>query len=528
LPIHSLDGEEARTCTATRGSLADFPCPRCLVQYDQLHSFSSTRLEFPLRTTATMQEVYNKARTERFKGDAEDLLQQHGLHLTKNAFWPLSGSDTYEAVSYDTLHADDSGKWGKHLWPLLQEVLSRSGRKGMITENMAKVPRWPGLKHFENVTTKDINGGQSWLDIEKCILPCVVQLLPRNSSFVHAIWAHLLIRMMMGLHCISDDQIKCKEAYQEEYEKHCEKLTEEYGKSFDFPKQHALYHSTSDIRNKGPHSVCCTRVNEGFHQESREIYARLNKRNLDKQEKAMAFIRMTLDQYDTEISQRIADLATRTDGMSLDDVQQVPDAPDQHWRLGSPQKLVNSRSTMKDVAWINDATCRSFHADLRKFIRNAFPDEPLREDGEETIMLRPFRCIYIHYTSLEDWTDRCDVLRCNTSFQVNHEERFDCVAINMDNDPFTFGRILFLFQCRLPSGRSEDIALVRLFKKSTWRPKTMWKNCRTFEDGRTMFILPQYFLRGAHMVNCFGCGKEKHTFYLDDVADFDWLLRAGN
>ncbi|KAJ7878008.1 hypothetical protein B0H14DRAFT_2342197 [Mycena olivaceomarginata] len=142
--------------------------------------------------------------------------------------------------------------------------------------------------------------------------------------------------------------------------------------------------------------------------------------------------------------------------------------------------------------------------------------------------IRPFQCIYIHYMSLEDWTDRCDVLRCNPSFQVNHEERFDCISINMANDPLTFGRMLFLFQCRLPSGRTEDIALVRLFKKSTWRPKTLWKNCRIYEDARTIFILPRYFVRGAHMINCFGCSKEGRTFYLDDVADSDWVLRAGN
>ncbi|KAJ7274786.1 hypothetical protein C8J57DRAFT_1592115, partial [Mycena rebaudengoi] len=530
LPVLSLDGEEACTCAATRGALADFPCPRCLARHDQLHDFFSTNLEFPLRTTTTMKAVYEQAKSERFKGDAEDFLQRHGLHLTENAFWSLCGSDPYEAISYDTLHADDSGKWGKHLWPLLQEVLANSGLKGMITTNMAKVPRWPRLKHFENVTTKDINDGQSWLDIEKCILPCVVQLLPKNSPLVHAIRAHLLTRMMMGLHCISEDQIARKDIYQEEYGKHCLKLTEKYDKSFDFPKQHGSYHSTPDIRNKGPHSVYCTRVNEGFHQETREIYGRLNKRNVDEQgiREAMARIRMTLNQYDAEISERIAELAERA-ALSPNDIKDIQDAPDKnHWRLGSPQNLVSSRFAMKDTTWINDLTRKNFHCDLRSFIQSTFPNEPLREDGEEIITIRPFRCIYLHYTSLEDWTDLCDVLRSNPSFQVNHEERFDCVAINMDNDPLTFGRILFLFQCCLPSGRIEDITLVRLFKKSTWRPKTLWKNCRIFEDGRTIFILPRYFIRRAHMINCFGCSREDHTFYLDDVADFDWLLRAGN
>ncbi|KAJ7124550.1 hypothetical protein C8R44DRAFT_783705 [Mycena epipterygia] len=60
------------------------------------------------------------------------------------------------------------------------------------------------------------------------------------------------------------------------------------------------------------------------------------------------------------------------------------------------------------------------------------------------------------------------------------------------------------------------------------RPKTLWKNCRILEDGQTIFILPRYLVRGAHMINCFGCNKSERTFYLDDVADFDWLLRAGN
>ncbi|KAJ7913070.1 hypothetical protein B0H13DRAFT_1874236 [Mycena leptocephala] len=46
---------------------------------------------------------------------------------------------------------------------------------------------------------------------------------------------------------------------------------------------HSLYHPTPDIRYKGPHFIYCARANEGLHQETREIYARLNKRDGDKQ-----------------------------------------------------------------------------------------------------------------------------------------------------------------------------------------------------------------------------------------------------
>ncbi|KAJ7880657.1 hypothetical protein B0H13DRAFT_2345539 [Mycena leptocephala] len=105
-----------------------------------------------------------------------------------------------------------------------------------------------------------------------CAQQCVVQLLPKNSPFVHAIRAHLLTRMMMGLHCISEEQIKRKDTYQEEYGKYCEMT------------------------------------------------------DLDAIREAMALIRMTVNQYDTQILQRIAELAERTN-VSPNDIQEVPDAP---------------------------------------------------------------------------------------------------------------------------------------------------------------------------------------------------------
>lgn len=118
--------------------------------------------------------------------------------------------------------------------------------------------------------------------------------------------------------------------------------------------------------------------------------------DLDATREAMALIRMTVDQYDTEISQRIAELSERAD-VSPDDIEEAPDIPgEDHWRLGSPQNLVNSRFALKDAVWIKDATRRSFHSDLRNFIRNAFPDELLREDGEETIIVRPITFFFVN------------------------------------------------------------------------------------------------------------------------------------
>ncbi|KAJ6527572.1 hypothetical protein DFH09DRAFT_1094739 [Mycena vulgaris] len=50
------------------------------------------------------------------------------------------------------------------------------------------------------------------------------------------------------------------------------------------------------------------------------------------------------------------------------------------------------------------------------------------------------------------------------------------------------------------------------------------------EDGKTIFVLPRYLVRGAHFLNAFGApvSKVETTFYLNNVVDFDWFLRARN
>ena len=48
--------------------------------------------------------------------------------------WDFQFSDPYRAYSYDTLHSDDLGKWGKHLWELTLSILEESGAKGKLTQ----------------------------------------------------------------------------------------------------------------------------------------------------------------------------------------------------------------------------------------------------------------------------------------------------------------------------------------------------------------------------------------------------------
>lgn len=110
--------------------------------------------------------------------------------------------------------------------------------------------------------------------------------------------------------------------------------------------------------------------------------------SLDAIREAMAHIRMTVNQYDAEISDRIAALAKRAD-VSPADIKEMPDSPDDnHWRFGAPQNLVDSRYAMKNTPWINDFTRKNFTSTLRTFIRDTFPEESLQDDREDSIQVR--------------------------------------------------------------------------------------------------------------------------------------------
>jgi hypothetical protein len=97
-----------------------------------------------------MKKVYKKAVAARTKAETEEVLKKNGFHkvsvcfvLTvlisyniffENVFWSISNSDPYQASSYGLLHAYDLGKWGKHLFVPLKEVLGDMKKKGEYSQ----------------------------------------------------------------------------------------------------------------------------------------------------------------------------------------------------------------------------------------------------------------------------------------------------------------------------------------------------------------------------------------------------------
>ncbi|KAJ7325814.1 hypothetical protein DFH08DRAFT_916907 [Mycena albidolilacea] len=528
--IESLDGKEAAYFNACRAALANFPCPKCLVHKSDLHRITS---HFKLRTTASMKAVVIKAMKKTTKTDKEQILKSYGL--LGHFLWNFRFSDPYAAYSYDTLHSDDPGEWGHHLWRLLLDALENLKQKGPFTENMRRFPRWPGLKHFSQVTTVNFTDGQSFYDILKCVLPCIVQLLPGNSSLVHCIRLYERYRIMVGMTCMPETRLQRLDTFIQDYE---DRFSDDHGKDFDFFKQHASSHVLREIRAKGATNHGSTRPGEGFQQEAAEAYSHTNGKDaahqvsclsidlryintflfqmgrIDETQEAIARIRMNIDIYDQ--SQHESQESEEVDESPVD----VQDSA--HWAFGAPvsARLMNSRALEE----LNDSSPAfgNFDFRLREFISETFPEECIRY--EDTIMIRRFKYVHISYQSLEDWRGARDIFRCNPSF--HHNVRYVCVLVNMTDPCLHCARLRALLRCTLPSGRQTDVALVHMFESSRWKPRTRWVGCQIRDEVKECsFLSMKHVIRGTLLAPVSGTSNEP-THFLIDTMDADMFLRA--
>lgn len=62
-----------------------------------------------------------------------------------------------------------------------------------------------------------------------------------------------------------------------------QRVTTDYGKNFDFFKQHTFAHGTESVRDVGVTLNQSTRPGEGFIQEVKQQYKRTNGRDAEKQ-----------------------------------------------------------------------------------------------------------------------------------------------------------------------------------------------------------------------------------------------------
>ncbi|KIJ29756.1 hypothetical protein M422DRAFT_188008, partial [Sphaerobolus stellatus SS14] len=406
--IDAIDGEEGYCLCCTRGAKANHPCARCLAHRDELHMLSQS---FELRTQESMIAIYKKASTLPTTA-CQSLLRDHGLHFIENAFWGIANSDPYLAYSYDMLHSLDSGEWGKHQWPLIHNILT-SPQQSELNRNMRQVPRWRGLKHFNAVVAVDFSDGNSYRDILKCILPCIVNILPRNSTIVQAIRLCAIIREIASLNPVTEEHIEYLERCLPRYQKICSQLSLQFGKNYNYPKHHNLVHLPEDLRAKGSTVNYTTRPGEGFQQEVQQAYDQTNFKNtepqmtqIDENQEAIARIRTAVDLHDEYLTRAIEE-QNRTDGGECP----VPTVSETHWSLGSPLRMIPAKKYEKEH--VGQPGFRFFERNLHDFLHHNIP---LQERPSEPLQIVPYQCLYLRYRSLENWQEKQDILRCNAEF----------------------------------------------------------------------------------------------------------------
>ncbi|KIJ47870.1 hypothetical protein M422DRAFT_248461 [Sphaerobolus stellatus SS14] len=163
------------------------------------------------------------------------------------------------------------------------------------------------------VTAVDFADDNNYRDILKCILPCIVDILPRDSVVVQAIRLCGIIRTIASLNPVSDEQIEYLEKCLPKYEAICLCLSLDLDKNYNYPKHHTLLHLTEDLRAKG-----------STIRKSRSL-------KIDENQEAIAQIRTAVDIHDKLMEESVQE-QNITDG----DECPTPITSKDHWSLDSP------------------------------------------------------------------------------------------------------------------------------------------------------------------------------------------------
>ena len=106
--------------------------------------------------------------------------------------------------------------------------------------------------------------------------PCWPDMHDRNTSGVST-------DCTQGLPKVLCRKLSCHALYSKFMIRFLQKVEQEYGKNFDFLKQHASSHVFQDIRDKGTTDNSSTRTGEGFQQEAAQAYEQTNMKNAEHQ-----------------------------------------------------------------------------------------------------------------------------------------------------------------------------------------------------------------------------------------------------
>ncbi|KAJ7823684.1 hypothetical protein B0H14DRAFT_2597711 [Mycena olivaceomarginata] len=430
----------------------------------------NSRRTFEARTSSNMRAIVRLAQNAPNATQKEKILMEHGLHDVVHFMWNFRFSDPYQAVSYDLLHFDESGKWGHHLWPLILDLLGELRLLTEMTDIMSKFPRWRNLKYIDDLATKDFTDGQTHFDILK----------------------HFIV------HAVQDIRSK------------------------------GVLRNATTRTGEGFHQEIAQHYNKTNFREAEGQIA-----NEDEDQEAIARTRLIVDDFFRHLSGEDVDdneaTISRTRLLNLTNNRVAAFRnPSYHRQVPITNGFLAQFCEAGTVA----ATRISMRVAIRRIthlIHGCFPTEYLT--AEDRIEVETFRCVYITFQSKDDWMECEDILRCNNNWYKSGP-RYDCVLFNQDKPGLACARLRSLIRCKLPSGRITDIAIVQTMKRSSWRPRTVWDGCAVYDEEKDFsFLLMDYVIRGALLVPVLPSPpSQPHSrlHFFVDVVDGDMFLRSLN
>ncbi|KAF8268010.1 hypothetical protein EI94DRAFT_1801019 [Lactarius quietus] len=125
--------------------------------------------DYEEQTTAHSHELVHQARELLSAQECEKLLSEYGLCNVNNVFWQLQYTDVHHVISFDRLHSNNTGLFGRHLWGAFKQLINGYGHKeaAQVDAQFNAVPRWSGLIHFGEVMTMSFMDGMKFEDILK-------------------------------------------------------------------------------------------------------------------------------------------------------------------------------------------------------------------------------------------------------------------------------------------------------------------------------------------------------------------------
>ncbi|KAG9123766.1 hypothetical protein FRC07_014025 [Ceratobasidium sp. 392] len=279
IPIIAADLEEQYVMGCERGTNARCPCPRCTILSELLANLSHSAEFRRSEDVLGMMDCARKLNV----GQTEAMLQEQSYRPVLNALSVFDKrTNVFHALSYDTLHNDDLGRWGGHIWPMLKDFISEHCSRSVSNDfeaRIAAVPSWPELNHYPSALSMGFSDGGKYKDLLRVVLHGAMALPVQALSLVELTRKQAEIRVLASLEVHTEETIALGHKLISNYHKISLVCNKKYGKSFDFPKNHQLVHLFDDISKKGVTANYSTKPSEQMHGRPRRAYGTSSKKS---------------------------------------------------------------------------------------------------------------------------------------------------------------------------------------------------------------------------------------------------------